>query len=48
MTSVMGDYFPTCQGHVDYMGGLWGVQEKTKCADLVALVMDNNGRKIKL
>ena len=40
----MGDYIPTCQGYVDYIGALRGVQEKTKFADLVVSVMDNRRR----
>ena len=48
MTSVMGDYIPTCQGHVDYIGAWRGVQEKTKFAELVVSVMDNNSSRIKL
>ena len=48
MTSVRGDYIPTCQGYVDYIGAWRGVQERTKFADLVVSVMDNNSRRIKL
>ena len=48
MTSVMGDYIPTCQGHVDYIGAWRGVKEKTKFADFVVSVMDNSSRRIKL
>ena len=48
MNSVMGDYIPTCQGHVDYIGAWQGVQEITKFADLVVSVMDNYSRRIKL
>ena len=48
MTSVMEDFIPPCQGHVDYIGAWQGVQEKTKFANLVVSVMDNNSRRIKL
>ena len=48
MTSVMGDFIPTCQEHVDYIRAWRSVQEKTKFADLVVLVMDNISRRIKL
>ena len=48
MTSAMGDFIPTCQGNVDYIGALRGMQEKTKFDDLVGSIMDNNRRKIKL
>ena len=41
MTSVMGDYIPTCQEHVGYIGAWRGVQEKTKFADLEVSVIDN-------
>ena len=46
MTSVMGDYIPTCQVHVDYIGAWRGVQEKTKFDDLVVSVMGNNRIKL--
>ena len=38
--SVIGDYIPTCQGHVDHIGA-WGVQGKTEFANLGVSVMDN-------
>ena len=46
MVSVMGDYIPTYQGQVDYIGAWRGMKGKTKFADLV--VMDNSSRRIKL
>ena len=48
MTSIMGDYIPTCQGHVDYIKAWRGVQEKIKFVDFVVSVTDNSSRRIKL
>ena len=44
----MEDYIHTCQEHEDQIGAWWGMQEKTKFADLVVLVMGNKSRRIKL
>ena len=46
--SVMGDYIPTCQGHVGHIGAWRGVQGKTQFAHLGVLVMDNKTRRVKL
>ena len=48
MTSVIGDYIPIRQGHVDYIEAWRAVQEKIKFADLGVSVMDNSSRRIKL
>ena len=48
MTSVMGDYIPTWQDHLDYIRVWQGVHKKTKFDNLVVSVMNNNSRRIKL